>query len=207
MPFSLAALVAANLVPLVGVLWFDWNLFEVFALYWSESAVVGGYTILQLLAQSPGGGRWRPRDAVGSLFLCVMLSAHFGLFLYVHAEILCHLFGQVRSLTDQVAAPLRLLQTAAASGNGLGLWALIASHGVSFVTNFLRRERNALSVGQLMARPYVRVVAMHLTLLAGGALSLATGANALLLAVLVLAKIAVDAAVHRREHRRAAAAA
>lgn len=207
MRLSLAALLAANLVPLVGVLWLDWSVFEVFAVYWSESVVVGGYTILQLLLHTPDDGRWQPRDAVSGLFLSVVFCLHYGLFLFVHALMLCHLFGERDLLANDRAAPWLLLQTAAASGAGLGLWALVASHGMSFCTNFLPRERKSLSVGLLMTRPYLRIVAMHLTLLAGGMLLLATGPSAVLLAMLVLAKIGVDVHAHRRERTKAAAAA
>lgn len=204
MRLSLAALVAANLVPLVGVLWLDWSVFEVFAVYWSESVVIGGYTILQLLLHVPDDGRWRPRDAVSGVFLAGLFCGHYGLFLFVHALMLCHLFGERDLLASDRAAPLLLLQTAAASGAGLGLWALVASHGVSFCTNFLPRERRHLPVGVLMTRPYLRIMAMHLTLLAGGMLLLATGPSAVLLALLVMAKIAVDAHAHRRERAKAA---
>lgn len=207
MRLSLAALVAANLVPLAGVLWLGWSTFEVFALFWSESVVVGGYTVLQLLLQRPANGRWRPRDAVSGLFLAAMFCLHYGMFLFVHAMMLCHLFGERNLLANDRAAPLLLLATAAASSGGLGLWALIASHGVSFVTNFLHRERGSMTTGQLMVRPYLRIVAMHLTLLAGGMLLFVAGPSAVLLGLLVLAKVAVDAAAHRHEHRRAAAPA
>lgn len=207
MRVSLAALVAANLVPLAGVLWLDWSVFEVFALFWSESVVVGGYMVLQLLLRPPEDRRWRPRDALSGLFLAGIFCLHYGMFLFVHALMLCHLFGERALLADDRAAPLLLLDTAAASSGGLGLWALIASHGVSFVTNFLPHERGSLATGRLMARPYLRIVAMHLTLLAGGMLLFLTGPSAVLLGLLVLAKVAVDAAAHRREHRRAAAAA
>jgi len=206
MRLSLAALVAANLVPLVGVLWLDWSVFEVFAVYWSESVVVGGYAILQLVLRLPENDRWQLRDALSGLFLSAVFCLHYGTFLFVHAVMLCHLFGERDQLGSDGAAPRLLLQMAAQSSGGLGLWALIASHGVSFVTNFLPRERRARSTGELMTRPYVRIVAMHLTLLAGGFLLVATGPSVVLLALLVVAKVAVDAYVHRREHRQAAAA-
>lgn len=205
MRLSLIALVAANLVPLAGVLWLGWSVFAVFALYWSESAVVGAFTILQLLLRRQHG-RWRPRDAVGSVFLAAFFCVHYGMFLFVHAMLLCHLFGEGTPFDGGSPAPLRLLEVAAASEGGFGLWALIGSHGVSFVTNFLPRERD-LPAGQLMVRPYPRLVAMHVTLLAGGALLFVTGPSTVLLALLVAAKIAVDAAAHRQEHRRATVAA
>jgi hypothetical protein len=168
--------------------------------------VVGGYSILQLFTLRMDQGRWQLRDAVAGLFLAAFFCVHFGMFLFVHALFVCHMFGEHGLLANDRAAPLLLLDTAAASGGGLGLWALIASHGVSFVTNFLPRERNLMAIPQLMARPYLRIVAMHLTVLAGAILLTFPGSSSVLLGLLVAAKIAVDVMSHRHEHRRAVAA-
>jgi hypothetical protein len=42
------ALIAANLVPLAGVLFFGWDLAGVLVLFWAESAVIGFYTALKM---------------------------------------------------------------------------------------------------------------------------------------------------------------
>ncbi|MFC4549214.1 MULTISPECIES: DUF6498-containing protein [Halorussus] len=48
-PFAVGALVVANFVPLVGVLWWGWSVFEVLVLYWVESGVVGAYNVPKIL--------------------------------------------------------------------------------------------------------------------------------------------------------------
>ncbi|WP_435179584.1 DUF6498-containing protein [Halorussus sp. AFM4] len=54
-PFAVAALLAANLLPLAGVLWWDWSVFEVLLLYWLESGVVGAFNVPKiLLAEGTG---------------------------------------------------------------------------------------------------------------------------------------------------------
>ena len=40
-PVAIALLIVANLVPLVGVLCFGWDLTTLVALYWAENGVVG----------------------------------------------------------------------------------------------------------------------------------------------------------------------
>jgi len=42
MTLSIAALVAVNFIPLVGVLFLDWEIGPILLLYWSENLVVGG---------------------------------------------------------------------------------------------------------------------------------------------------------------------
>lgn len=46
-------LVAANLVPLVGVLFWDWSVFEVVVLYWLENVIIGVINILKMATCSP----------------------------------------------------------------------------------------------------------------------------------------------------------
>ncbi len=46
-------LVAANLVPLVGVLAWGWQVFEVVVLYWFENVVIGAINVLKMLVCSP----------------------------------------------------------------------------------------------------------------------------------------------------------
>lgn len=204
---SLAALLLANAVPLAGVLFLRWDVFELFALYWSESVVIGGCTVLRLVSQPRANGRWRPRDAVSGLFLGAMFCLHYGLFLFAHAILIGRLFGRGDGASHGLEACALLLHTAASSSGGLGLWALVASHGIAFVADDRPRRRAAETIGRTMTRPYSRVVAMHGTLLAGGMLARTAGAGPWLLALLVLAKVAVDAAVYTREFRRTAAAA
>ena len=87
------------------------------------------------------------------------------------------------------------------AGAGWALAALVLSHGVSFVQNWLLGgERDGVDPGALMQRPYGRVVVLHLTLIAGGFIVLALGAPALALVLMVALKIGVDAAAHLRSH-------
>jgi hypothetical protein len=46
--FSEAALIAANLVPVVGVLWLGWDVGTMMVLYWTENLVVAFYAFLKL---------------------------------------------------------------------------------------------------------------------------------------------------------------
>ena len=64
---AVAALIVANLVPLVGVLWFGWNVWTILIIYWLENGVVGVFNVLKMRrAEGPEpspGGRRRPTTA------------------------------------------------------------------------------------------------------------------------------------------------
>ncbi|MES1239846.1 MAG: DUF6498-containing protein, partial [Chloroflexota bacterium] len=46
---SAILLVAANLIPLVGVLLFGWSLWTILVLYWVENGIVGLWNVLRIL--------------------------------------------------------------------------------------------------------------------------------------------------------------
>lgn len=51
--FSALALVLANLVPLAGVLYWDWSVSSVVILYWFENVVIGVVNVLRMALASP----------------------------------------------------------------------------------------------------------------------------------------------------------
>jgi hypothetical protein len=76
-PVAVALLIVANLVPLVGVLFFGWSLTTIVALYWLENGVLGAFALARIATaegvdEDPGSvsingrqlsaacpGRWR----------------------------------------------------------------------------------------------------------------------------------------------------
>ena len=45
---AVAALIIANLVPLVGVLWFGWDVWGILIIYWLENGIVGLFNVLKM---------------------------------------------------------------------------------------------------------------------------------------------------------------
>lgn len=184
------ALIAANVVPLAGVLLLGWELGLVMLLFWAENGVVGFYGILRLAVLS----RW-----LAVAFVPFFLI-HFGMFMFGHLVFLL-LFFVVRdpfdASFDQVVDTLEL----ATPLPYVALVVLFISHGVSFVRNFiLGDERTHLTAQNVMVGPYKRVVVLHVTIIFGGFLVMATGEAAVALALLVLLKTGIDLASHLNEH-------
>ena len=55
---SVAALVAANLVPILGVLLWDWDVFLLLLLFWSENVIIGIFGIARPIVASWRAGRF-----------------------------------------------------------------------------------------------------------------------------------------------------
>jgi len=50
---STIVLVVTNLIPIVGVFLWDWNAFDVIALYWVENVIIGLMNVLKMVTCSP----------------------------------------------------------------------------------------------------------------------------------------------------------
>jgi hypothetical protein len=188
-PGTAVVLVAANLVPVLGVLLWGWRLADVMVLYWAESAIVAFYTLLKMGVV----GRWLAIPG-GVFFL-----GHFGAFMAIHFLFLYEIF--VRGLhAGGREPPLRDALTEVFLPLWPALLALFVSHGVSFAANFLgRHEYRSASLKALMAAPYNRVVLMQVTLIFGGGLALVLNDTRPALVLLVALKVAADLYAHRRE--------
>lgn len=210
---SLVALVAFNLVPLVGVLFWGWSLRLILVLYWLESGIVGVINIFKIaLARGPdpagstiriSGPGIGPHQPAGCLI--PFFIVHYGIFWFVHGVFVftLPLFAAAR-FGEDAPADFGALPASALLLGGIGL---AVSHLSSFFLNYVgRREYLRVSPGQQMFSVYGRVVALHLTILGGGFLIVFLGTPVAALAVLVVAKIILDLRLHLRERERSGAA-
>jgi len=194
---SLVALVIANALPLVGVLFLGWSVFPLVLVYWLENLVVGGFNVAKLLLAQPR----QPAYWLGKAFLIPFFLVHFGGFIYIHGVLVVSLFGpkatQGFDLLTSVPAAIRANQL------GWALLGLVVSHGLSFYWNYVKSgEYQRASLNALMAQPYSRVIVLHMTVLFGGWAVMLLGSPLFALVVLVALKTAADWRSHRAERRK-----
>ena len=196
-PVSAWVLVAANLVPLAGVLFWGWDAFALVALFWMENVVIGVLFVLRMLSLDPRD----PALWLGKLFTVPFFCVHYGMFTAIHGTFVFHLLGGPRYDT-QGFLPLEAAARAAADfGLWLPLGALVASHLFSFLWNFLYRgEFRRAQLSRLMAQPYGRVVVLHVAIILGGIAAMALGSPLWALLVLLALKVALDFRAHVKEH-------
>jgi hypothetical protein len=203
---ALAALVLANLVPLLGVLFLNWDVGSLVVLYWSENLVIGGYTILKMLLKARGSER----------FLVLFFTLHYGGFCAIHGFFVLQLTrfaGEdwVHPAAVSWPGPLAIIQmflnlvqqllAAAPREFLLACLALVVSHGVSFVLVYLgQREYAHSTMSELMNAPYRRIAVLHIAIIAGGFLVAKLGSPLGLLVALVTLKIGMDIMLHNRTH-------
>ena len=195
-PPSALVLVAANAIPLVGVLAFHWTIFSVVLLYWCENVVVGAFNVLRIACAQPRSVAVN----IGKLFLIPFFTVHYGMFTLVHGIFVLVLFGGRGGASP---SPEGFLAALRESRIGLAVLAIALSHGYSFLHNYLGGgEFRRASPQQLMSQPYSRVVVLHLTILGGGFATMALGAPLAALVVLIALKTAIDYRSHIAERRK-----
>lgn len=193
------ALLAANLVPLYGVLALGWEVFPLVLLFWLENVVIGVLNVARMLCVDPRDAAAWAAKVIMVPFFCF----HYGMFTAVHGMFVFGLFGgeafgKVRGL--QLLEPTE--RAVHAYGLELAVGALAASHLFSFLWNYIGRgEYRRASVPALMAQPYGRVVVLHLGILGGGFAATALGSPVWALLLLLGLKIGLDLRAHLKEHR------
>ncbi len=187
---SSLSLIAVNLLPLAGVMLFGWKLGDLMVLYWAESAVIGVWNSVKLAVI----GKW------AAFFVVPFFIGHFGGFMAGHFMFVYYLFvrdpgaaGPEPGVWQALFDLFTPLQSA--------IFSLFFSHGVSFFANFVgRREYLGTKLKQQMAEPYKRIVVMHVTVIAGGFLTLVLRTPEAALLLLILLKTGADLRAHLREH-------
>jgi hypothetical protein len=207
----LIALLAANSIPLVGVVFLGWDVFSIVLLYWAENLAIGLYNVLKMAFVKVD----RPLDHLGKLFFIPFFCVHFGGFTAAHGLFILLIFkkgnGEFMSenpwpcflvFLQLLFNVIKQVYDIIPTDMKFALLGLFVSHGISFVYNyFFKGEYQRESLNSLMGKPYVRVVVLHITVLVGGFLSMALGEPAAILFVLVVLKTVLDVNFHLRERR------
>ncbi len=185
------ALIIGNLIPIIGVLFFGWQLFPLILLYWLENVIIGVFNALKMLSCT-GSEVFHKK-----IFLTLFFSVHYGMFCFGHGTFVVDLFG---GELDSIPAALHLVTQ---NGLQLAFIALIISHGVSFLQNFVMRgEYKSLSVSEIMFMPYKRIIVLHVFIIFGGMALQTFGVTQTGLVMLAAVKIIADLIAHKVEHRK-----
>lgn len=208
----LILLVAANLIPLWGVVFWDWDAFNIVLLYWSENIVVGFYNILKMAFVKVS----HPAEHLGKLFMIPFFTVHYGGFCAGHGLFVLTLFEKGdSSFMNNTTWPcffvfLQMLLNVIKHAYSImsiemryAMGALFLSHGVSFVYNYLiKGEYARVELNKLMGSPYARIVIMHIAVLFGAFLTMGLGSPIGILIVLVGLKTSLDVIFHMRQHKK-----
>lgn len=189
---SIGALLLLNLIPLIGVLYFGWNLSSIMVLYWFENVIIGFFNALKMakaMGTTPRTQLYSGKKAISvaqkpSSILFFII--HFGMFTLGHGVFVFALFGRdLPPLSKMLPAAL----------------CLFASHGISYAYNFIGNEEyKRVAFQDLFFQPYKRVFIMHITIIIGALIAFQLEQPTFFLVLLIFLKILIDILSHKKEH-------
>jgi hypothetical protein len=198
---SAIALIAANALPIFGVIWLDWDVYPVILLYWLENGVIGLFTILRLVFSSSP----EPRKVFMKLLVTPFFCMHYGGFWIGHGLFVLVAFGPLKShgLPTIQMIGATILDAIRVNALWFALAGLAISHAYSFIWNFLLKgERNKAFIVELQEAPYSRVIILHLVIILGGFLMMQLHSPVMGMITLTILKTVVDLWSHSKERQR-----
>ncbi len=190
-------LIVANLIPLAGAFFLDWNVLDIVLVYWSETIIVGFYTILRIATVQKDTLKFG--GIGGKIFISCFFLLHYGVFCFGNGVLLLSaLAPEISSAPEGM-----LLLTASLKWS---LLALFISHGYSYYHNYLGSGENKRTrVAEEMFTPYPRLITLHVAIILGGVAVDAAGQPLYLLLIFIIGKTYVDWKLHLRERKKRAA--
>jgi len=170
----LFGILAVNLIPLAGILFWGWSASLVVFYYWLENWVIMGFNALKMR---------KVGASTGDIGFFIM---HFGGFTAIHGVFVFVLFNV------EAISPWTVL---------IALASFTASHALSYSENFIdKREYERTDPTAQMFKPYARVVIMHIVILAGGTWAQEYGTTLYAFMLLIGLKTLVDLGSYLLEH-------
>ena len=193
-------MIAANLVPVYGVLFLEWKVFPIILLFWLENVVIGGFNVFRMLAAQPESPETGSKTWLAKSFLVPFFCLHYGLFALGHGLFVMVVFGGAFAQNSpffKLGSVPRLVREFHLEWALLGL---ALSHAVSFFADYLgKKEYRQADLSALMRQPYGRVVVLHLTIMGTGYLLTLIDSPLPGLLLLVGLKIVLDVRAHLRQ--------
>ena len=193
LPFGLLLLILLNLVPLVGVLSWGWQSFDLIFLYWLENLIIGVFTVLRMLIRPYG----HAVELVFPLFLAPFFCVHYGMFCMGHGMFVVSLFGQAEA--GQAGLAAAVFSVLSSPYMLAAVLALALIQLADWIRDVLHRGLGADGVKDLMTAPYRRIFVLHITILAGGFALTALNEPVAGLMILIAVKTGSDLWHWRRE--------
>lgn len=209
------AIVIANLVPLLCVLFLRWDIGSLMVLYWAENLVHGLLSVLMILSRG-GVRRLTPLSALARLAGAGVFSFFYFSCCGAHGIAVMALFkvGDWGAVLERTLGAERATATAPFLHLCLGvigeLWntmgwmfvapllSLAVAQGVKL---YSQQRRGIAGQSRTVGGPgasFLRIVVTHLAIVFGGILLVELKSPRLLLSVLILAKIAIELALQPR---------
>lgn len=204
-------LIVVNLIPVAGVTWLDWDPRMVLLLYWAETGIIGVFNIMKMLYQGYSGG---VGEFFFSLFLSVIFTVHYGIFMAGHGIYLFAILftpitkresmseEQMDSIIEKTIDDLQVTNAwEFINSEWFTLALLVVSHAVAFYLFVIKESKSDEgALGETMFAPYKRITLMHVLIIFGAMLMMVfNGDISVFIYLFIALKIIFDLRAHLKE--------
>ena len=205
---SSKTLLGANIIPLIGVMFFGWTLFSIMFLYWLENVVIGFFNVIRMMKAEgipPKDIKMNGKPATTAMkgIFIIFFIIHFGIFTAVHGMFVFVLFGSATEPGFSQTIPWSEVasQDISILGITIALIMMIISHGISYRSNYIiKKEYKKISTAEQMFKPYGRVMVMHFVIIIGAFIIMGMGYSVISASILIIIKMLIDLFTHNGEH-------
>jgi len=187
-------LIAANLLPVAGVWFWNWSPYEVFLVYCLETIIIGIYNLVKMgiVTISRKTDTWYngpSRTKQSGLFFMIFFLLHYGIFVGVQMGIFFGVSG-IGKGTNISAFNFFIKWPQLLSNDSLiMLGAFVFVYGYKMVVDFiLPRRYRTIPMMLLMFQPYGRILIQQITVIIGS-MFLTFGAGKIFILIFAIIKI------------------
>jgi len=191
---SVLILIVVNLFPILGVLIFDWDIFEIVMLYVIETIIVGFYNVLKMSFV---------RSDKKS-FTILFFIFHYNFFILIQSIFVIVLIGgdNVDSMGPDIGQGFHNLFNLFSSRDfKIAILLILISYGMATYKNFIKPKMYVNSnLEKLMFEPYKRIFVQQFMTIGGAFIVMALQASMGFLIILILMKTFFDLRAYHKSH-------
>jgi Family of unknown function (DUF6498) len=186
-------IIAANLIPLYGVLFMNWEASIMFLVYCMETIIIGIFNVLKMsivnLFEQKGDeniyfGKKRP---AGGWLLILFFIIHYGFFVFIQTQIFFQTSGFLNE-GNFITGYSKVIGKLGHEGR-LVLWIFVFSYTLQTIYSFVfSGEYKTINMGRLMFQPYGRILIQQFVVIVGS-MFLTLGGGKIFMIVFVVIKI------------------
>ncbi|MEN8119271.1 MAG: DUF6498-containing protein [Bacteroidota bacterium] len=191
---SVITLIVVNIFPIIGVIFFGWDIFEVVMLYVIETIIVGTYNVLKM--SFVRGDQKR--------FTILFFIFHYNFFILIQSIFVIVLIGgdNAGNMGPDIGQGFHnLFSLFSIRDFKIAVLLIIISHGIAFYKHFIKPKlyRNS-DLEKLMFEPYKRIFVQQFMAIGGAFVVMMLQAPMGFLIILILMKTFFDLRAHHKAH-------
>ena len=202
------SIIAANLIPLYGVLFLDWEASTMFLVYCLETVIVGIFNVLKMMAvtifvQRKADSLAAAKEkTITGWPLIFFFIVHYGLFVFIQTQMFFHA-GNLINDNSFIVSYSKVIRSLGQDGR-LVLWIFVCSYTLQTLYSFaFSGQYKTISMSRLMFQPYTRIFIQQFVVIVGS-MFVTLGGGKIFMIIFVAVKIIFEVGINLDKYLQAA---